>query len=465
MNFSLYKVITFLIFINFSLSSVFSVEIIQSQNDMEAAAHKANTEEHLELLINEYPDSFDLRPLEKCAHIKRLDIHLYPRFFLIKNFTSFLLSLPELKNLESLNVSHLNLVPNQEEIDILFHKLANFPALRSLDLSENYFITPGTKNHVQNLILLQGLEELKIGGSFFSGAGPWEQHFQFLHEMPALRKLEMQKTQSLKSELLAFLLSVPHLESLNIADSAYSRTIEFYSRTPIDLLGGPYPHIQSLNMQGINIQSLNFADWTPNLKTLDLSDTDLTPFSMLELFRLTKLEELVLSDVKLNEENLELLSYGHFENLKLLNVSYDSVKSLPFDIMAPQLKKLDLGYTNITNGDVKTIARLNQLEDLNLEGTKISGPSLKHLSTVKSLKKLNLNATGLRDVDYSLLIACSELEELSLCKIHLTLKDLQSLSQLKQLKKLDLREVKNNNITPEMIHQLRQQLSNCTIYI
>jgi hypothetical protein len=57
----------------------------------------------------------------------------------------------------------------------------------------------------------------------------------------------------------------------------------------------------------------------------------------------------------------------------------------------PNLKRLDLNFTNVSDAGMEYVSRLRQLESLDLDGTDVSEASIDRLAMMPKLKKLTLD--------------------------------------------------------------------------
>ena len=130
-------------------------------------------------------------------------------------------------------------------------------------------------------------------------------------------------------------------------------------------------------LEAINLDSCLMGDWAiahladnnvvPNLKSLDLADTDLTDLGMV-----------------------------HLPKFK-------------------QLTRLSLFYCNITNGGLRHIAELASLEELNLDSREISDSGLGHLRKLKKLRCLDVFSGRITDSGCAHISRIKSLESLELC--------------------------------------------------
>ena len=134
------------------------------------------------------------------------------------------------------------------------------------------------------------------------------------------------------------------------------------------------------------------------------------------------------------------------------------------------LKKLDLGFSLVTDKGIKELEQLRQLEDLNLEtaealtdasmnyvkniptlrrlnvrGVDITDVGMPAIAQMTGLKSLDLSHTMLEDVGLENLPALTDLEELSLGGDMITGINLNFLKLLPKLKKLSLEGLQRRN--------------------
>jgi len=80
----------------------------------------------------------------------------------------------------------------------------------------------------------------------------------------------------------------------------------------------------------------------------------------------------------------------------------------------PNLRRLDLSQTPISDRSFAHLSRLSKLETLELSATKISSESLRLVDSYPRLRELNLSGTSVDDAGLALLNRCQRLEELTL---------------------------------------------------
>jgi len=147
-----------------------------------------------------------------------------------------------------------------------------------------------------------------------------------------------------------------------------------------------FPRLQDMLLDGTNVTSgvLAHFDGLKQLKNLSLAGTQVTdtgfgwlanaadsPF--VAIGKLTSLESLNLKRTKIHGQGLRYL-----ESLT-------------------KLKTLDLGDTQLDDGDLSGFGKLTQLETLSLENTPITGAGFGQLKGLDKLVALNLNRTRVGD--------------------------------------------------------------------
>jgi hypothetical protein len=136
----------------------------------------------------------------------------------------------------------------------------------------------------------------------------------------------------------------------------------------------------------IHLRGLN------GLTFLDLTGNDITGAGCKHLEALP-LERLVLDETNVDDGGLQ--SIGRLEALRDLDLSgtqiTDSGLQMICDLKA--LRHLDLSGTQITDGGLQTIGRLEALRRLNLSGTQMTDKGLLDLRGLKNLELLNVQGT------------------------------------------------------------------------
>lgn len=99
---------------------------------------------------------------------------------------------------------------------------------------------------------------------------------------------------------------------------------------------------------------------------------------------------------------------------------------------------LDLSYSDVGDNDLREVAKLDQLQALDLSGTAITRVGLKNVAASKNLQALDLLRTNLRDEDIKALAEIRSLKQLSLAGTKITNAGLRNLAPLQELTTLCL---------------------------
>lgn len=94
-----------------------------------------------------------------------------------------------------------------------------------------------------------------------------------------------------------------------------------------------------------------------------------------------------------------------FKSLEVLQLS-GNIDSLPnnLDEIIPNVRILNLQGNNLTDNDLKKIAKLKHLEELNLAGNEITNLSPEFLEFIKNLKKIDLRFNNIHHSDQYLVV-------------------------------------------------------------
>jgi hypothetical protein len=126
----------------------------------------------------------------------------------------------------------------------------------------------------------------------------------------------------------------------------------------------------------------------------------------------------------------------------------------------PEVSVLNTQRSRIGDADLQTLRAGTSLTHLRLIDAPITGPGLRHLQPLENLELLDLSGTRVGDDGLQYLTTLDELGYLILTGTAVTDAGIQQLARLKRLVYLN---VQNTNVTADGARQLQKQLPNCQI--
>ena len=222
----------------------------------------------------------------------------------------------------------------------------------------------------------------------------------------------------------------------------------------------------------------------PELKVLNVSETEVGDAVMGVLSRLPSLEKLYLGKTRItlvgmaelpNAQGIEYLS---LQGLQLGNEAAVHVAPLT------SLKHLGLDFTKMDDGALEHLRGLKSLETLWLNGLHIKGPGLghleglpllsklifansavgdpamSHLGKLRQVRQLGLDDTAVTDLGISHLAGLKSLEKLWLNRTVVGDGAIPALGKLTALKQLYLG---GSRVTPEGLRRLRELMPGCEV--
>jgi len=202
------------------------------------------------------------------------------------------------------------------------------------------------------------------------------------------------------------------------------------------------------NLEELNFDSCVVSDWTiahlaendvtPNLLSLDLSDTDLSDAGMQHLSKFTKLKHLSL--FYCNVSNSGLQHIAQLTSLESLNLdSRDIGDEGLYHLRHLNLKALDIFSGRITDSGCSMISKIKSLESLELCGGFIGDLGCAMLASLENLTSLNLSQNdSITDRGAAALAALSNLRALNLSNTRVTSAALTHFENLAKLQSLAL---------------------------
>ncbi len=157
-----------------------------------------------------------------------------------------------------------------------------------------------------------------------------------------------------------------------------------------------------------------------HLRTLNISDTQVTDTGLAELKTLVNLDTLVIGSLNATGANLKELA--GLKSLRHLNFTFAKVsdEGLKDIALLTGLKELILMEAEITDATLKEIAKLKDLEVLDLNGArKVTDAGLKELLVLEHLRTLRISSTGVTDAGLLELTKLKKLDAIFLvfCKV------------------------------------------------
>jgi Leucine-rich repeat (LRR) protein len=210
-------------------------------------------------------------------------------------------------------------------------------------------------------------------------------------------------------------------------------------------------HLSRLNdlstLEELNLDSCPVGDWAiaylaescafPNLRNLDLADTDLTDLGMAHLPKFTKLTRLSLFHCNISNAGLRHLI--SMSSLEILNLDSRDISDEGLIVLQAltNLKALDVFSARITDRGCSYLAKVKSLETLDLCGGGIGDLGCISLATLDNLTSLNLSQNErITNRGVAALAALSTLRALNLSNTRINSGALRYLSGLKHLESL-----------------------------
>jgi internalin A len=200
-----------------------------------------------------------------------------------------------------------------------------------------------------------------------------------------------------------------------------------------------YLSLKNTYVENVTADGFKHLAKLPNLRDLDLSETDIGDEVFQHIAALTTLTKLKLVGC---EEITDFKYLASLKNLEDLDLSGTSIGDVDFQVVTSlkALTKLALsGCHSITQDGFKHLAALPNLQDLDLSMTVITDAELQHVVALKGLTSLeleeceNITADGIKQ-----LAKLQGLQYLCLNGTNIDDAGLQNIATLKALIKLDL---------------------------
>jgi len=182
----------------------------------------------------------------------------------------------------------------------------------------------------------------------------------------------------------------------------------------------------------------------PQLRDVYLTLTKVTPDGIASLAALKDLESLQLIEMQLGEVGAKhLAGLAKLRTLKVERCLLPPEAMVHFAKLT-ELRELSLqGNDELTDESLKHLAGLTNLENLDLDATKISDDGLPHLAGLTNLVELHLNQTKTTDAGLEFIGKLKKLEALYIGDTAITGKGLKYLAGCKELSSLVLNRLKD----------------------
>lgn len=306
-----------------------------------------------------------------------------------------------------------------------FHHLQELPRLRELALYADN-ITAADMHHLAGLTELRTLDMSHA----FKGASA-----ETLQSLASLKKLEHLHLSAcgLKDDGIELIAGLRELRTLDLSDN------EITGAGCRSLAG--LSNLQALQLNENPIDDAGLAQLTKlkRLRTLDISDTNVAGDNLAGLARMTDLREIKLNDLSsFTGRDLGVLAGAL--RLKLLNLSGTTVgdEGLQQLALVTQLETLYLP-PNMTDAGFAPLAKLTNLQRLHVHPlAKITGEGLKHLESLPNLRLLDLNRTQITDKGLAAISRLNHIDTLYLQSTKISDTALQHLVNLPKLRLLEL---------------------------
>ena len=237
-----------------------------------------------------------------------------------------------------------------------------------------------------------------------------------------LQDLRLYGALGLRNEMLASLDGLPVLSRLYIFDA------DVGDAGLVRLAHLPKLETLEISSRGLRSKRLvtdvgvaAVARSMPELRELDLCDSDITDAALVAVSRLSKLTTISLTGPKVTDAGLTLLS-----NLRDLEV-------------------LILGQVDVTDEGLKQIHHLKKLRILNLVSDRITDAGLAYIAGLTDLEHLLINSSAITDAGLAHIAGLSKLQSLDLSGGRITDAGLPHLKGLSALYELDLERTRITN--------------------
>jgi len=241
------------------------------------------------------------------------------------------------------------------------------------------------------------------------------------------------------TSLCTALKAMNHLEIINVS---YTKATDLLG-TVLTLRSDKSQALQELYLSGTALkdESTGWIQKLTELKVLHVSRCSVGDAFLRHIENLQQLVDLDMSYTLVSERGL-VQYFGENDRLQRLNLENCSLVS-DFAVEAgiaklSQLQHLDLSETSVSSSGMTAIGKLHKLKCLNLTRTMVASHGLEHLWALKSLIRLELDCSGITDGCLGVLSELENLEHLDLFSSRISDKGLSPLTKLSKLKSLEI---------------------------
>ena len=356
-------------------------------------------------------------------------------------------NLTDLTNLTELDLADIGIT------DVGLSALAGLTKLRRLNLQASSVTDAG----LDSIRGMTGLEELSLYRTKVTNAG-----LAKLANLKQLRSIDLRYSRVTAAGVHELLASLPKcdVQLQNSSMGEAKRTVSAESVAGkgeaavvawLRSIGGTVQvregHVTGVSMKSTSITDRELVVFTklPQLEELSLRNTEISELGVAHLSAVVSLRKLDLGYTLLSDSALGQLKA--LMNLETLSVPNTQVEGPGLAALAglTKLRELNIASTPLKNEGLQHIAKLTGLERLGLQYTDVTDRGMPALATLKNLKRLNLAGDDIRDAGLKSLAGMDQLEELDLSFCRFTENGLKALAGLVNMKRLGLNQTATND--------------------
>lgn len=393
------------------------------------------------------------------------------------NVNSLYAHLKEMTNITEINVADnkeiINLEPLSQMSDLRYidcsgTEVIDINPIRNLNKISYLDLSNTNVTNISNLKYANDIETLKIDSTNINNISVVSSFSKLktlyiqatdvydLSPLSTCSNLFILNASNTTVDSIAVLSELPELYDLNLAYTAVSDV------SPLQTLN----KLHFLNVEGTTVSDLSPLASLPNLNAINCSNTPVAQLSPLKDMKYLKriycdnsmvTKEVAYEFMKFNNKVLvinetktlelwweDLPSYWKILLVGNKNVGFQPTKEELHSII--QIRSLKIGKNSFVL-DLNPIARLTNLEELDLSGSSIT--DLSQLSGLYNLKKLNISNTNISNID--VLRNNKELSELNISNTKVN-----SLKSLVESPHISYIMAENSSIKQSEVHNLKR---------